>query len=101
MTLRKLLLLLQPQNVLVTDHWHAKVADVGTARFLKSGIASGEGGKNGREACWASPARCLCTYTDRFHRGDGGEKYRQGLHPVWQYPAINLYCKDVRAGWQG
>ncbi|GAB4821550.1 hypothetical protein N2152v2_008596 [Parachlorella kessleri] len=29
------------QNVLVTHHWHAKLADVGTARYLRSGIASG------------------------------------------------------------
>ena len=31
---------MQPQNVLVTYHWHAKLADVGTARYLESGIAS-------------------------------------------------------------
>ncbi|GAB4821543.1 hypothetical protein N2152v2_008589 [Parachlorella kessleri] len=35
---------IKPQNVLVTYHWHAKVADVGTARYLKSGIASACGG---------------------------------------------------------
>ncbi|GAB4821542.1 hypothetical protein N2152v2_008588 [Parachlorella kessleri] len=35
---------IKPQNVLVTDHWRAKVADVGTARYLKSGIASACGG---------------------------------------------------------
>ncbi|GAB4821549.1 hypothetical protein N2152v2_008595 [Parachlorella kessleri] len=31
---------IKPQNVLVTHHWHAKLADVGTARYLRSGIAS-------------------------------------------------------------
>ncbi|GAB4821548.1 hypothetical protein N2152v2_008594 [Parachlorella kessleri] len=31
---------IKPQNVLVTYHWHAKLADVGTARYLKGGIAS-------------------------------------------------------------
>ncbi|GAB4821545.1 hypothetical protein N2152v2_008591 [Parachlorella kessleri] len=35
---------IKPQNVLVTFHWRAKVADVGTARYLKSGIASACGG---------------------------------------------------------